>query len=593
MSNKRLENAALILFEVDKRKCIDLCTSAIIQYENDPFFYELRAKSSYIIHDYDNAYNDYSWIFNYYKDNWESAYYLGMINLKIRNNIEHSIMFFEHLVYMSPALARGEVYNSLKFEIEGVLEKLFVDLDDVVKLFKLNFHKVSYHFYSVGTVIAETLDSFKETANREIVYKIFCSYLIDIMLPYENEYGTKAISKAIIVLQMRLRQFDIVIKQIEKIGFQDEFFINYWLKSINMCDEIQTLNDNEEKFYEKWKLLGDIYSKKFNNLGSIGRMYYPMIFYLNNRHKRQMERFFNKTVFLIFRINYLITEIKELLNVNLELLKLSSTPKLYQYMSREKFFRVFKDREKTTWQLTCADHMNDKLEGSALYKYISQRGFKEFDTLINTYGNIKDSVRSDVFLLSFSLVKNADDMYEKYATDKNGKRGVCVEFSMDAFDDIIEDEQIFDEYYWICPLYSVVYADSIGDISRDDIRQKLDFIVKDLALINSYWNDLLPSKQKLRKEFLASIYRMLQEISYLFKTRTGIDTKGIVQNWQQESEFRIMKCVRASDDNIKLSDTLDGQGKCYRSYMTKKLIKVSEIFGASEDQAIYEEHLKL
>lgn len=84
------------------------------------------------------------------------------------------------------------------------------------------------------------------------------------------------------------------------------------------------------------------------------------------------------------------------------------------------------------------------------------------------------------------------------------------------------------------------------------------------------------------------IYRMLEEIIYLFKKKEGADNtvndedgSPVIRNWEREQEMRMVKCVRGESRNIVKSEKCDNQNRHYLNYSTQKRIIVKNIYGGS------------
>lgn len=313
-------------------------------------------------------------------------------------------------------------------------------------------------------------------------------------------------------------------------------------------------------------------------------------------HSGDEERsFFEKTLVRLLLSNHLITRIKEMLNIPLDLFRPENH--ITMYMRPGKFQRVFTPKAGTNqvyWSLTCADHMNDDFEGAVFFDYLKECGVSLFDNSISQFGLINNNERAAVFLGSVGATFDDEYMYELYACDQ-GERGFCVDIDVSSFDDIIEDSLENDEYEWICPLYRVMYADKIDDIIMPNVRNALKELGNNLSLISLFAQQYKDGHEESAFSYCRMIYRMLEEIIYLFKKKEGPDnsvfTKDgspVIRNWEREKEMRMVKCVRGESHNIVESEKCDIQNRHYLNYYTQKRIIVKNIYGGSSTEKLLE-----
>ena len=185
-------------------------------------------------------------------------------------------------------------------------------------------------------------------------------------------------------------------------------------------------------------------------------------------------------------------------------------------------------------------------------------------------------------------------MYEMYAYDK-GIKGFCVDFDVRSFDDIIEDSLANDEYEWVCPLYRMLYADKLDDIIMPNVKREIKKLGRMLSTIDLFANDYKKENSDSVLTFYRTIYRMLEEIIYLFKKKAGPDNTSkdengspTIRNWEREREIRMMKCVRDASSNKVESEKCDVNGRHYLNYSTQKRIVVKNICGGSTEEALKE-----
>ena len=164
---------------------------------------------------------------------------------------------------------------------------------------------------------------------------------------------------------------------------------------------------------------------------------------------------------------------------------------------------------------------------------------------------------------------------------------------MSSFDDIIEDSLANDEYEWICPLYRLLYANKIDDIIMPNVKKELKKLGKNLSLISLFAQQYKKEHEESDLSYSRMIYRMLEEIIYLFKKKEGpdntVDDKDdspVDRNWEREQEMRMVKCVRGESHNIVKSEKCDKKSRHYLNYSTQKRIIVKDIYGGSSTEKL-------
>lgn len=444
--------------------------------------------------------------------------------------------------------------------------------------------------------IGASLYNFKDHPNLALVYTDLLNTLIEEYLPKEKGTSSFIVRDTVVLLLARLLRFKELIQRIESEPMPSAQYCRLWLEhklecADSMAENIE-LRINNALFY--WRKLADICLDNHSTIQEIGRLLYPMKWYLS--HQRSEDRSFFETMLItVLYVNHHITRIKEMMNIPLGLFHPDSH--ITMYMRRGKFSRVFtpkKDANQVYWSLTCADHMNDNYEGVAFFDFLKECGVSLFDKNIRQLGLFADDERASVFLGSVGRTFDDEYMYTLYASD-NGARGFCVDVDVRSFDDIMEDSLANDEYEWICPLYRLLYADSIDDIIMPNVKDEIIKLGKALSLIDLYASDYKKVHGDSVLSFAKMLYRMLEEIIYLFKKKTGPDNTAndengfpIIRNWEREQEMRMMKCVRGVSSNTVESEKTDGQNRHYLNYSTKKRIIVKNIYGGSSEEELNE-----
>lgn len=293
----------------------------------------------------------------------------------------------------------------------------------------------------------------------------------------------------------------------------------------------------------------------------------------------------------IFR-NKHIDEIKEILTVDVD----SPFAWMYidevsMYMSPSKMERIFHisehKRAEATWCLTCADNMNDDNEGVVLYKYLKSLGVNWLDDVVHNFGIGSNNERSSVFLGSYSMSFNDSYLYDLYSKKGSNEKGYCVEVDLRSFDNTIEDGLNNDEYGWMCPLYYVVYADRLSDIADDRIAQHIKDISNLLQKISLFLGEC--TENEMLNDIKTVVFKELEEIAYLFKSKGGYDEDHIWRDWTKERELRTVKCVRGESNSIVTSKTNTSKnGLYYRNYVTKKRIIVKNVAGGNSIEDLEE-----
>lgn len=445
--------------------------------------------------------------------------------------------------------------------------------------------------------IGACLSNFKKHPNLELVYTDLLNTLTDEYYPQEEEASYSVVRDAVIILLARLLRFQELIQRIENEPVPSMLYCRLWLEHKLECADIENetieyINDSAIRY---WRKLADACSRDQHDILEIGRLVYPMKWYLEHQGDED-RRFFDDMFILLLYVNHHITRIKEMLNIPLGLLALGEHH-ITMYMRPGKFNRVFslkKGANQVYWSLTCADHMNDDFEGTVFFDYLKECGVSLFDQSICQFGLIDGNERASVFLGSVSETFDDEYMYALYASDK-GTKGFCVEIDVTSFDDIIEDSLANDEYEWLCPLYRMLYANRIDDIIMPNVKDEIKKLGKSLSLIGLFTNDYKEKSGESVLSFSRMIYRMLEEIIYLFKKKSGpdnttLDENGfpIIRNWEREREIRMMKCVRGVSPNIVESEKCDNQNRHYLNYITHKRIIVKNIRGGSSEEALKE-----
>lgn len=480
-------------------------------------------------------------------------------------------------------IARERAIISNDYTIHDFVIGSCHDLGDIVTAFKWVLQANQGKDDALRLSIVASLNNFKYHPSLQLVYTDLLNMLIEEYLPQEEGTQLFTVRDAIVVLLSRLLRFPELIQYIEKENDPSALYCRLWLEHKWECanTEVENIEDIDNNAIVYWRKLAEICMENQSAIHGIGRLYYPMRWYLT--HTGEDERiFFEKVLMLLLYSNHHITRIKEMMNIPLELF--DPEDHITIYMSPKKFKRVFTPREGTSqvyWSLTCADHMNDDFEGKVLFDYLKECGVSLFDERVLPFGLIDKNERASVFLGSVSRTINDEYMYELYASGQ-GERGFCVDIDVSSFDSIIEDSLVNDEYEWICPLYNMQYANKIDDIVMPNVRMELKRLGKNLSLISLSAQQYKKEHEESEISYSKMIYRMLEEIAYLFKRKEGFDNK-VKRNWEQEQEMRMMKCVRGESSNKVISEE---RGKQYLNYFTQKRIIVRNIYGGSSEEKL-------
>lgn len=513
-----------------------------------------------------------------------AAVYICACNLDIQN------------VEMVYGLARTRSLFPDDFTIHDFVISSCYERGDIVSAFKWILQANQGKEDALRLSIGATLGNFKNHPNLPLVYTDLLNTLTEEFLPQEEGTLSFTVRDAVVLLLSRLLRFPEMIQHIESENAPSVLYCRLWLEHKWECADMQIESIenivNNAAIY--WHKLADICSKEQSSIHEIGRLYYPMKWYLD--HSGEEERAFFETVLVqLLYSNHHITRIKEMLNIPLELF--DPEDHITMYMRPGKFKRVFTPKEganKVYWSLTCADHMNDDFEGAVFFDYLKECGVSLFDESISQFGLIDSNERAAVFLGSVGETFDDEYMYELYAFDQ-GEKGFCIDIDVNSFDDIIEDALENDEYEWICPLYRLLYADSIEDIIMPNVKGEIEKLGKNLSLISLFAQDYEKKHEKSALSYSRMIYRLLEEIIYLFKRKEGPDNttnnedgSPVIRNWEREQEMRMVKCVRGESCNIVQSEKCDNNGRPYLNYSTKKRIIVKNICGGSSTEKLNE-----
>lgn len=506
-----------------------------------------------------------------------AAVYICACNLDIQN------------VEMVYGLARARTLFPDDYTIHDFVISSCYERGDIVTAFKWVLQVNQGKEDALRLSIGASLGNFKNHPNLPLVYTDLLNTLIEEFFPQEEGTLSFTVRDAIALLLSRLLRFPELIQRIENEKTPSTLYCRLWLEHKWECDNMQidSIQDIVNNATIYWRKLADICLKKQSAIQEIGRLYYPMKWYL--AHPGDEERtFFENVLVLLLYSNHHITRIKEMLNIPLELF--CPENHITMYMRPEKFKRVFTPKEGTNhvyWSLTCADHMNDDFEGAVFFDYLKECGVSLFDESISQFGLIDSNERAVVFLGSVGRTFDDEYMYGLYASDQ-GERGFCVDIDVRSFDDIIEDSIANDEYEWICPLYCMLYANKIDDIIMPNVKKELKKLGKNLSSISLFAQQYKKKHEESELSYSRMIYRMLEEIIYLFKKKEGPDNtvndedgSPVIRNWEREQEMRMVKCVRGESRNIVKSGKCDNQNRHYLNYSTQKRIIVKNIYGGS------------
>lgn len=482
----------------------------------------------------------------------------------------------------------SDVYTLHDFVIQACYE-----WGDIVTAFRWVLSVNAGKECALRLSIGATLDNFKFHPNLWLVYTDFLNTLERDYLPMEIGTPNHDVRDAVVVLCARLLQFDKLISIIEHDPTPSLSFHKLWLEhkweAVSQISKDDFLEHIEEQTLFHWQQLAAGCSNDQNALLETGRLYYPLKWYME--HPNNQHLFFNKVLINLLYFSHHITRIKEMLNMPLSLF--DDCDHITMYMRHRKLKRVFSKEpgsDTVTWKLTCADHMNDDFEGSVFFDYLKECHITIFDQWIRPFGILNGMERSSVFLGSVSCTYNDPYMFDLYANDQDGT-GFCVDLDVRSFDDILEDSLANDEFEWICPLYKLIYADTIGEVRMPNVRREIKALGKSLMLIQFYTKDYEKSYPELIQSFYEMLYRMLEEIIYLFKKKSGPDNTikdengmPLVRSREREMEMRMMKCVRGDSKNITESEAHDSKNRNYRSYTTRRRIIVKDIVGGNNDE---------
>ncbi len=459
---------------------------------------------------------------------------------------------------------------------------------DAVTAFKWVYKNNDYDHDKLQSSIGAVLYDCKLRLDLEVIYTDLCCFLKDYYLPLEPS-DSHVVSDTVVHLLSRLLRFDEMIDFIENEAVPTAQSSRQWLEHKFECiregQDTKELVDNTIVY---WIRLYDACLSDTETIYNIGRLYYPMKWFMDCASASIPIADYQGIITSILYINWHITRIKEMMNLPLSMMLY---PHITQYMSMRKLKRTFQkndDGQKATWILTCADNMNDAIEGKAFFSYLEEFGVKSFIETVGRFGVFDDQERSSVFLGSFSETINDEYMLDLYAADKKtGGKGFCVDFSAESFDDVIEDSLSQDEYYWMCPLYRIYYANTIEEISDSRIKNRIERIAKNLHIIALFAEKLEKENQEIVRKLYSAIYHMLEEVMYLFKVKEGpnSDTGDTeICNWEREKELRTMKCVRGKSDHILRIDI--PQGKSILKYVTGKEMIVNNICGGNDQASL-------
>lgn len=496
----------------------------------------------------------------------------------------------------------SDTFDTLKQAFEYFMDEIFLMFNDIVSAFCWYYNKTNRSSSEFEETFAKTLYIFKQHNNLKLIYNNILEYLkkeYKLLLNTTDVEKTNCIEGAILIILVRLNRYNEAVSLIENSKNDNLYKESLWFRL--KLRVALTKDYDVDIAFKRWLKLANKYEHNTKSLEStLGRLWFPMSFFIKYKNNEEIVEYYSAILNSLMVINNHISDIKEILTCDLQSPVFSHyIPHITMYMSPNKFERVFFNNQsenpniQLTWKLTCADHMNDDLEGKVLYSFFKECGINIFDNITGNYGIQLGENRSSVYLGSFSGTINDEYMYDLYATGVNSQKGVCLELDIDSFDNLIEDELVNDEYYWMCPLYYVVYANSLSDIDNEIIIKRIKGISK---LINGsllFWQDFSPETKVLKDEFFTTIFKMLEEIAYLFKTKDGIDDKNVTRSWKREKELRLMKCVRGYSDNILEYNATDSNGRNYRNYITRKQIKIKNIYGGNDnnDLKIYKDRI--
>ena len=504
--------------------------------------------------------------------------------------------------------ATTEVASEIEQWFELFMDEIFYMHKDIVSSFEWNYKIVNNSYLKIREAIIRTLSAFKYHPDLKMVYTELCNYLVKNQLFFDDNHTSVEVGEAVVTLYYRLNEYKLLMEFVDnskkKTSAYLEFYLRSFIKHANNVDHTIITPESEDIIVNLWDELADLYMHEPENHDMVktsGRLFYVMQFYLKYHQMDGTRKVFSQILLPLLFVNNLISETKEILTCDLldPLFRLE-VPHISMYMSKNKFKRVFSVNlpdnpdHQLKWKLTCADHMNDRLEGRIFYDYLAECGQNMFTQMVGSFGIQNNTERAKVFLGSFSCSKDDADLEKYYGFDSKLGAGVCVEVGVDSFDNQIEDEVLDDEYSWLCPLYKIVYADSIDDILDEKVKRRIISISKQLNIIKCFLNDTHFNNSNMQKELLMSIFKMFQEIAYLFKARSGSDDQGVIRRWENEKELRTMKCIRGESKFIEESIKEDANGRAYRSYISSKRITILDISGKCDpnDLIDYRAHIK-
>ena len=466
--------------------------------------------------------------------------------------------------------------------------------DDSVTAFRWMLHANDGKDGALRESLLTVFQYFAKHPKLELIYTELLYVLSEEYLPFEKGSESYDVRDAVATLMGRLRRYTDLMRLIESEPEPSLEYCKLWLEHKIEDEKIletKTIDRyNQTVFF--WKKVAAFCTDHPDDLQQIGRLCYPMIWYLS--HRQENERSFFETVLpSLLYANWRITRIKEMMNIPLALFNPENH--ITMYMRPGKFERTFTPREgekDAFWSLTCSDHMNDDYEGSVFFDYMKECGVSLFDGDFCPAELRKGGERSSVFLGSVSGTFESDYMYELYASDA-GKRGFCVDIDPRSFDDLLEDSAGNDEYSWICPLYFLQYANNIDEIQLLNVKMQVQKLGGSLKMIGLFVEDYKKKSPDSARSFVRVLYRMLEEIIFLFKKTNGPDNtardeKGspIERDWQREKEMRMMKCVRGDSPNKVESEKCDANGRHYLNYHTNKRIIVKNVYGGDTEKEL-------